>query len=130
MRLVLTMNRQPKTKFDNWLLTQYEVEKPQKTTTSKEPEHRRLYRRDFDKVINSCDYTSDLSEVQPRKIESKGDFIQTILNDQVITENQTVLQNTQVNRNNIWTYGVHRNHGKWLPLIITINSFSTGIRNP
>ena len=57
------MKAQPKTKFDNWLLSQYEVEKPHKTTETNEPEHRRLYRRDFDKVIKSCDYISDLGVV-------------------------------------------------------------------
>ena len=108
------MASKPKTKFDNWLLTQYEVKEPTKVSTPSVPEHRRLYRRDFDKVITSCEYADELQDVEPTKIISKGDFVNTIVNDQQITEHQTTLQNQQVNRNNIWTYGVHRNEGLFL----------------
>ena len=83
------MASKPKTKFDNWLLTQYEVKEPTKVSTPSVPEHRRLYRRDFDKVITSCEYADELQDVEPTKIVSKGSFVNTIVNDQQITEQIT-----------------------------------------
>ena len=105
------MASKPKTKFDNWLLTQYEIKEPVEVITHSGPEHRRLYRRDFDKVITSCEFADELKNVEPKQIVSKGHSNSTIANDQQITEHQTTLQNQQVKRNNIWAYGVHRNHG-------------------
>ena len=105
------MASKPKTKFDNWLLTQYEINEPVEVIKHSGPEHRRLYRRDFDKVITSCEFADELKNVEPKQIVSKGHSKSTIANDQQITEHQTTLQNQQVKRNNIWAYGVHRNHG-------------------
>ena len=119
------MRQEPKTKFDVWLQGQYEVEKPKKVESKEPPVEKRLCRRNFDQVlrnsdliyeasksnfqvIKSCNY-EELKEIEPKKIEMRGNFPETIANDQSITEHQATLQHFQSERNNIWTYGVHRN---------------------